>query len=254
MPKELIAALLERGDRTSKPRTNGITIALDVGGLLGPRAIADFADIAGPHCDYVKIAWGSSLITEKLEAKLAAYRDRGITPLLGGTLFEYCWLRGTVPKLVELVRALGVEVEISDGVIDLPRREKLRWIETFARHGQVFSEVGGKIERQSHDWKLAIAEELAAGSKKVVVEGRELGPVGQDIRLDFLETVLAATPLENLVFEALERKQQVFLIKRLGANVNLANIRPEDLLTLESFRLGLKEHTLLHVWERSRKT
>jgi phosphosulfolactate synthase len=245
-----IDALLERGNRTSKPRDTGLTIMIDKG-QLGLAAIGDFAATAGAHCDYAKIAWGSALITANLEDKLAVYREADILPMLGGTLFEYAYLRNKVPLLLSLARDLRIHVEISDGVIDLPRRDRLMWIERFAKEVEVFSEVGGKIKRQSHDWGQIIAEDLAAGSKKVVIEGREIGPVGQDVRVEFVETVLASANPDQLVFEAFERKQQVWLIKRLGSNVNLGNIPPTDLLTLESFRLGLKEHTLLHTWERS---
>jgi phosphosulfolactate synthase len=245
-------ALLDPGVRTAKPRRSGITIIIDKG-QMGQNTISDFADTAGAHCDYAKIAWGSSLITGHLEKKLDAYRSHGITPMLGGTLFEYAYLRDKLPILLTLAKENHLHIEVSDGVIDLPRRDKLAWIERFSKHVEVFSEIGGKINRQNHNWKQVIDEELAAGAKKVVVEGREIGPVGQEIRVEFVDTVLAATDVDNLVFEAFERKQQIYFIKRIGPNVNLGNIPPTDLLTLESFRLGLKEHTLLHTWERQKQ-
>jgi phosphosulfolactate synthase len=251
VPDEFIRQLLDEQLRTSKPRTHGITVMIDKG-QMGPNTIADFASQASDHCDYAKIGWGSALITGELEQKLDCYRRAGIAPMLGGTLFEYAYLRGKVPVLIDLARRLKVHVEVSDGVIELARKDKLHWIEQLARHVEVFSEIGGKITRQNHDWKQAINEELSAGARKVVVEGREIGPVGQEIRVEFVDTVLAATDPQNLVFEAFERKQQIYFIKRLGPNVNLANIPPTDLLTLESFRRGLKEHTLLHTWERVR--
>ena len=248
MRKDLRDALLDDGVRTSKPRRNGLTVMIDKG-QMGLHTISDFAAQAADHCDFAKIAWGSALITGNLDEKLACYRKHGIVPMLGGTLFEYAFLRNKVPTLLSFVRDLNCHIEISDGVIDLPRRDKLHWIEKFSAHVEVFSEVGGKIVRQSHNWKQVIAEELAAGSRKIVIEGREIAPVGQDFRLEFLDAVSAHGPLENLIFEAFERKQQVYLIKRFGPNVNLGNIPPTDLLTLESFRRGLKEHTLLHTWQ-----
>ena len=247
----LIDALLDKGLRTEKPRQAGITVMIDKG-QLGPNSIEDFAVTSGAHCDYAKIAWGSSLITGNLEEKLDCYRRNGIVPMLGGTLFEYAYMRNRVPALIDFVRSHQAHIEISDGVIQLPRRDKLMWIERIAKHVEVFSEVGGKINRQSHDWKQVIQEEFSAGSKKVVIEGREIGPVGHDIRNEFVETVIASTDTNNLIFEAFERKQQIWLIKRLGPNVNLGNIPPADLLTVESFRRGLKEHTLLHTWEKVR--
>lgn len=245
----LIDKLLDEGLRTEKPRRHGVTIMIDKG-QMGPHTIADFAAQCASHCDYAKIGWGSALITNNLIEKLECYRKNGIAPMLGGTLFEYAYLRGRLPILVDLVRELKVHIEISDGVIDLPRADKLKWISEFAKHTEVFSEVGGKINRQSHDWRKAIPEEFAAGAKKVVIEGREIGPVGQEIRTEFVDTVLQSADPQQLVFEAFERKQQVWFIKLLGPNVNLGNIPPTDLLTLESFRRGLKEHTLLHTWER----
>jgi phosphosulfolactate synthase len=247
-----VAALLDDGLRTKKPRKHGITVMIDKG-QMGPNTIADFVAQASDWCDFAKIGWGSALITANLESKLHGYRSAGVEPMLGGTLFEYAYLRGKVPLLLDLARDLNVHVEISDGVIDLPRKDRLHWIEKFSAHLPVFSELGGKITRQSHDWKKVIAEDLAAGAGKVVIEGREIGPVGQDLRVEFVEMVLASADPQQLVFEAFERKQQVWLVKRLGPNVNLGNIPPTDLLTLESFRVGLKEHTLLHTWEKSRR-
>ena len=250
MTAKLIDALLDRGDRTAKPRTNGLTLMIDKG-QMGIRAIDDFAEIAGGYCDYAKIAWGSALITQNLEAKIERYRHHGITPMLGGTLFEYAYLRGRVPQLLDFAKHYKLHIELSDGVIDMSHKDKLMWLEKFGKHVEVFSEIGGKIDRQARDWKTVVHEELAAGAHKIVVEGREIGPVGHDIRSDFVDEVIEATSLDKLVFEAFERKQQVWMIKRFGPNVNLGNIPPTDLLTLESFRLGLKEHTLLHTFERS---
>src|SRR5690606_13229044 len=127
------------------------------------------------------------------------------------------------------------------------RREKLAWIERFAAHVGVFSEIGRKREQSSRAWAKEIEEEVAAGAAKIVIEGREIGPVGQEIREDLVDELLSAHDPELLIFEALERYQQVWLIGRIGPNVNLANIRPADLLTLECFRRGLKEHTLLQM-------
>lgn len=250
-PSPTIEALLDPGIRTEKPRKLGLTIMIDKG-QMGVRSIDDFAEVAGSYCDYAKIAWGSALITNNLDAKLATYRKHGITPMLGGTLFEYAFLRGKVPQLLEFAKTYQLHIELSDGVIDMPRKDKLHWLEQFGKHVEVFSEIGGKISRQSHDWRQVIAEELRAGARKIVVEGREIGPVGQEIRTEFVDVVVDSTPLENLVFEAFERKQQVWMLKRFGPNVNLGNIPPTDLLTLESFRRGLKEHTLLHTFEALR--
>lgn len=213
---------------------------------LGVQQIRDLAGVAGAHWDYAKIAWGSALITGNLDDKLETYRSEGIAPLCGGTLFEYCHLRGRADELLAVCRERKLHVEISDGVVEMTRAEKLGWIEKFAANGEVFSEVGAKGAPQDLDWEEQIRTELAAGATRVVLEGRQIGPVGGEVREDLVERLVDSFPPELLVFESLERFQQVWLIKHLGPNVNLANILPKDLLTLESFRLGLKEHTLLH--------
>jgi phosphosulfolactate synthase len=243
MREHFLGGLLDSVGRTAKPRSSGITIVLDTG--AGPRAIEDLVAVAGPHCDYAKIAWGSSLITANIDDKIEAYRRADIIPLLGGTLFEYCYLRGQAGRLLESCRGRNIHVEISDGVADIPRADKLRWIEAFAAVGAVFSEVGGKVSPTRGEWKRMVREELAAGASMIVVEGREIGPTGQEIRADLITELVDAFGADVLVFEALERYQQVWLIKQLGPNVNLGNIRMADLMTVEAFRQGLKEHTLL---------
>jgi phosphosulfolactate synthase (CoM biosynthesis protein A) len=160
-----LQALLERGPRSSKPRTFGITMLLDRG-EMGPATIRDLLSVVGAHADYAKLAWASSLVMGDgtLAQKLQVYRDAGVTPLFGGTLFEYAYLHGKVQRVLDFVRDHSICIELSDGVVEVPRAEKLRWIEAFAKHVKVFSEVGGKLEAKKLDWKAAIAEELSAGS------------------------------------------------------------------------------------------
>lgn len=242
-PGALLDGILEPLDRTSKPRSVGITIAIDTG--AGLHAIRDLASVAGAHCDYGKIAWGSALITENLEEKLETYRQVGIEPLLGGTLFEYCYARGRVDRLLGFCREQRIHVEISDGVVKIPRADKLRWIEAFAATGRVFSEVGGKLAPAEGEWTQFVREELDAGAAKVVIEGREIGPRDREVRADLVARLVDAFGAENLVFEALERYQQVWLIRTLGTNVNLGNVRVPDVLMVETLRRGLKEQTLM---------
>jgi phosphosulfolactate synthase len=240
---ELFRAVLDTSERTTKPRAYGLTIALDTG--LGVRKAADLVETCGPHLDYVKIAWGSSLITGNLDAKLDVYRRGGAHPLLGGTLFEYAYLHHKLDELLALVRATKLHIEVSDGSIDIPTDVKLRWIERFGAVTEVWSEIGGKIALHVKDWGEVMRQEFAAGAKMIVVEGRQVGPVGQPIREHFVDELVGlAGGHEKLIWEALERPQQLFFLKKLGCNVNLANIKTDDVLTLESFRRGLKEHTL----------
>lgn len=239
----LFKDVLDTDDRTTKPRRFGLTIALDTG--LGTARAADLVEASGAHLDYVKIAWGSSLITGNVQAKIELYRRAGVVPLLGGTLFEYAYLHGKLEQLLALVRETKLHIEVSDGSIDIPEADKLRWIEKFAAVTGVWSEIGGKINLHVKDWGAVLKQEFAAGASMIVVEGRQVGPVGQPIREHFVDEIVElAGGHEKLIWEALERPQQIFFLKKLGRNCNLANIKTDDVLTLESFRRGLKEHTL----------
>jgi phosphosulfolactate synthase len=234
--------------RTGKPRSHGLTVVIDTG--YGPSRIEDLARVSGEFCDRAKIAWASAIVTGGLEEKVALYRRHDIEPLLGGSLFEYAYLWGKLDQLLSVARELGCAIEISDGVATVPRPDKLRWIETFARELVVFSEVGGKLAAHQLDWTSAIREELSAGARYVVIEGREVGPTGREIRTDLVDEILAAADPDRILFEALERYQQVWFINRLGPNVNLGNIRADDVMVLECFRQGLKEQTMLQVREK----
>jgi phosphosulfolactate synthase len=245
-PLNSLAEVLHRGTRTSKPRSFGLTMLLDRG-EVGPATLRDLLEVVGEHADYAKLAWASALVmgTKTVEKKLQAYRDANVTPLFGGTLFEYAYLQGKLEDLFAVVRDNKICIEISDGIIEIPRPEKLQWIERFAQHVQVFSECGGKLAQKKLDWKTAIQEELAAGAYKVVIEGREIGPAGGDTSTAFVDMVCAAAEPKQLIFEALERKQQIALIKHLGQNVNLGNIPVTETMAVECYRLGLKDRTML---------
>jgi len=240
--------ILARGLRTQKPRNIGITMLLDRG-EMGPATLRDLMTVVGDHADYAKLAWASTLIMGDgtLEQKLDVYRAANITPLFGGTLFEYAYLQNKVPVLLDYIRDRGICIEISDGIVDVPRPEKLHWVETFAKHVRVFSECGGKLATKNLDWKAAIAEELSAGAYKVVIEGREIGPAGGDTSQAFLDMIVAAADPGQLVFEALERKQQVALIQRFGSNVNLGNIPVDQAMAVECYRRGLKDRTMMQM-------
>src|SRR5688572_24590308 len=202
--------ILDRGSRTTKSRSFGITMLLDRG-EMGPSTLRDLLEVVSDHADYAKLAWASSLVMAKgtVEKKLEVYRAANIMPLFGGTLFEYAYLKGHLETLFGYVRDNNICIEISDGIVEIPRPEKLAWIEKFAKHVHVFSEVGGKLAAKQLDWKAAIGEELAAGAKKVVIEGREIGPAGGETSTTFVDMVCQAADPKLLVFEALERKQQI---------------------------------------------
>jgi phosphosulfolactate synthase len=93
--------------------------------------------------------------------------------------------------------------------------------------------------------------ELSAGAIKVIGEAREGGNVGLfrstgEVRSGLVEEILTKIPFEKILWEAPQKAQQVWFIKLLGANVNLGNIAPNEVVSLETIRLGLRGDTFLH--------
>lgn len=93
--------------------------------------------------------------------------------------------------------------------------------------------------------------ELEAGAWKVIGEAREGGNVGLfrssgEVRSGLVEEILTRIPFEKIIWEAPQKEQQVWFIKLLGANVNLGNIAPHEIIPLETIRLGLRGDTFNH--------
>ena len=214
-------------------------------------------DVAGDLIDLVKLGWGTALVTSGVEEKVALYQQAGLDVCLGGTLLEVYSHRGEVELFEDYLEALGLtHVEVSDGTIELPIEEKIELISRFADRYTVYSEVGQKdpdVVVTPAKWVRAIQAELAAGASKVILEGRESGTAGMyrtsgEIRMGLIDEILdAGIDPEKLIFEAPNKASQTWLIKHIGVDVNLANVPPEDVIPLETLRLGLRADTLLDI-------
>jgi len=244
--------LLNLPERSDKPRERGITHVLDKG--LSLTAIDELVETAGPYVDIVKLGWGTAVVAPNLEAKLDRYRSHGIPVVLGGTLTEIAILQGKLDALIQRISRLGLEhVEISDGTITLPHEEKLALIERLSKDFRVMSEVGSKDETNimaPYRWIELIETELAAGAWKVITEARESGTVGifrhdGEVRQGLVDEVAHAVPFNHLLFEAPRKDQQVWFVQKFGSNVNIGNIPPEEVISLETIRLGLRSDTVL---------
>jgi phosphosulfolactate synthase len=98
-------------------------------------------------------------------------------------------------------------------------------------------------------------KELDAGAWKVIAEARESGTVGiyrgsGEVRGGLVEEILTRIPEERIIWEAPMKEQQVWFIKLIGANVNLGNILPHEVIPLETLRLGLRGDTFDHYLQR----
>lgn len=240
-------------ERSAKPRKTGLAMVMDKG--LSVREAEDLMSVAEPYIDIIKLGFGSAYVTPNLENKLAVYRSAGIPVYFGGTLLECFIIRNQFEDYLRLLDKFKVDhVEVSDGSIDMPHDEKCNYIRTIAKSKTVLSEVGSKDEQKiipPYKWIELMKKELDAGSWKVIAEAREGGNVGiyrgtGEVRSGLVEEILWQIPGENIIWEAPNKTQQVWFIKLAGANVNLGNISPAEVLPLETLRLGLRGDTLLH--------
>jgi phosphosulfolactate synthase len=239
-------------DLSLPPREGGLTHVIDKG--LGPRAWEDVLETSGDFIDIVKLGWGTAYVTHNLRAKLDVLRAKPV--VIGGTFFEAVLAQGKVDEYKVWLEDLGLtHVEISDGVIDLPRERKLELVEEFAQDFTVLSEVGSKdseVEFAPAEWTSWLREELDAGAWKVITEAREGGTAGifsksGDVRTDLVGEIAGAVPLEDVIFEAPTKTSQVWFIKQYGPAVNLGNIPPDEVIPLETLRRGLRGDTLKEV-------
>ncbi len=237
--------------RTRRPREYGVTHVLDKG--LGVRAIRDLLDTAADYIDIVKLGWGTGYVTGNLKEKVRLYQDHDIALCFGGTLLEIAIVQGRVDEFRDFLLEMGVtHVEVSDGIATLSPREKAGYIRELSRDFVVLSEVGSKdplVRRSPFKWVEMIERDLEAGAWKVITEARESGTVGlfrhdRTVREELLSVIAERIPSEKLLFEAPVKAQQVYLIKRFGPNVNLGNIAPDEVIPLETLRLGLRGDTM----------
>jgi phosphosulfolactate synthase len=242
--------LLDLPDRSAKPRERGITHLLDRG--LAVVEIDSLIEVAGDYIDIVKLGWGTAIATGNLEAKLERYKRHGIPVVFGGTLTELAIAQGRLDRMVTWLHELGLEhIEVSDGTITIEHERKLEMIETLAKEFTVLSEVGSKDNTRvmaPFRWVEQIERELEAGAWKVIAEARESGTVGifrhdGEVRMGLIDEIAHAVAPDKILFEAPRKDQQVWFVRRFGPDVNLGNISPEEVLSLETIRVGLRSDT-----------
>jgi phosphosulfolactate synthase len=233
-------------------RDGGLTHVLDKG--LGPRGWEDVLETSGDYIDIVKLGWGTAYVTKGLQRKLEVLADKRV--VIGGTFFEVVYARGAFDEYKRWLQDLGIgHVEISDGTIEIPRERKLELIADFARDFTVLSEVGSKdsdVVFAPYEWVEWIKEEKEAGAWKVITEAREGGTAGifrsdGDMRTGLIAEIAHTIDFHDLVWEAPTKASQAWFVKKFGPAVNLGNIPPEEVIPLETLRLGLRGDTLKEV-------
>lgn len=239
--------------RTEKPRSSGFTMVMDKG--LSIREVENFLSANSDFVDIVKLGWATSYLTKNLSEKIQVYRDAGIPVYFGGTLFEAFVIRDQFDDYRKVLDKYGLTfAEVSDGSISMAHDKKCEFIRILSQDVTVLSEVGSKDAAKiipPYKWIEQMQKELEAGSWKVIGEAREGGTVGLfrdsgEVRQGLVEEILTKIPEDKIIWEAPQKEQQVWFVKLLGANVNLGNIAPNELIPLETIRLGLRGDTFDH--------
>ncbi len=236
--------------RPAKPRKEGLTMMMDKG--LSLRQVEDFIESSAEFTDFVKLGFGTSIITNKLKDKLNLYKQANIRPYFGGTLFEAFVVRNMFSDYMKYIETFGLDLaEVSDGSMMIPHAKKLEYIKTLAKNVTVISEVGSKIKGvliPPSAWVEMMKAELDAGAFKVIAEARESGTIGiynsdGSVNEALIKTISDNLDPSSIIWEAPIGKQQVWFVKLFGAGVNLGNIAPDTVFALECLRLGLRGDT-----------
>jgi phosphosulfolactate synthase len=236
--------------REEKPRSTGLTMMMDKG--LSIKQAESFIETCAPYTDIIKLGFGTSLLTPNNAQKVKLYHEANLKVYVGGTLFEAFLARNKFDEYQKYIDSLGIQcAEVSDGSIVIPHDIKCELIAKLAKNYTVLSEVGSKeagILIAPNRWISMMKAELEAGSWKVIAEARESGTVGiyrpnGTAHVALVNKIVRNVKMESILWEAPAKSQQAWFIKQFGANVNLGNIAYDDVIPLETLRLGLRGDT-----------
>ncbi len=240
-------------ERTERPRNSGITMVMDKG--ISLRQAEDFVESYSDYVDFVKLGFGTSVVSKNVKEKIKLYKNAGIKTYLGGTFFEACIARGKFDDYQKFIDAYGLDsAEVSDGSIEMAHDSKCEYISKLAKNFTVLSEVGSKEEGiiiHPAKWVSMMKAELEAGSFKVIAEARESGTVGIFHKNGSAHSMLITRitnkiKVEDIIWETPQKSQQVYFINLFGANVNVGNIGVDDVIPLETLRIGLRGDTFFN--------
>jgi phosphosulfolactate synthase len=241
---------LELPERDHKPRSRGLTHVLDKGTTTA--ALEAQLSQTGNLIDVLKIGWGIAYVDPTVRDRVALCNAAGVTVCLGGTLLEVCVAQGQVDNLRRWAAGIGVTaLEVSDGLQAITPERKTELVRSLSADFTVLAETGAKDGHApvvTEQWLAEMEADLAAGATWVIAEGRESGTVGLyhddgSVRVELVEAIAARLPMDRVIFETPRKAQQVEFIRRFGAGVNLGNVPPEEVLPLETLRLGLRADT-----------
>ena len=242
----------------NKPREKGITMMKDDG--LGLGATEDMLQTVGEYLDLAKLVTGTSALLplKHLQKKISLYQEYDVEPFPGGMFLEYAHYQGKVKEFFEGCVEAGYRLlEVSDNALPFDDQTRERLVKTAgADYGlKVLGEVGNKHVCTDVK-KLVTSIELClqAGCWKVLVEAAELYVDGV-FQEDLIAGIRENIPIEKIIFELPGEwihdihAHQVYTLKlwlmdKIGTDVNLANVEPKDILTTAALRAQIHANTL----------
>jgi phosphosulfolactate synthase len=237
--------------RSPKPRSDGLTHVLDKGlSLVG---LESLIQTARESIDIVKLGWGTAYVSDGVKAKVALCRSADIHLCPGGTLLEICDRQDRIDDYVRWLERLGVtHVEVSNGALGMTIAHKRELIHRLAQEFVVLSECGSKnpaVDVIAASWVAEMRGDLDAGASLLIAEARESGTVGLyrpdgRVRAELVDALVADLPPDRIIFEAPRKDQQAWFVRRLGPSASLGNIPADEVIALETLRLGLRSDTL----------
>lgn len=240
---------------TEKPRSKGLTMVVDFG-LSIPQQRA-LLEMASSYIDLGKVAVGSARLYEEsyLREKLDLYKSFQVRPFVGGQFLEFVvgteGVAGAGRFFKEAARVGFEVVEVSDNTVPLTPEQRRELIRMGIDNGlSIFGEVGSKNDVTDLQVLLGQASDaFEAGAELVLVEAAELAKDGKPDR-EMIDAIRAELDVSKVLFElggpwisgvtlseVYDFKK--FLIHEFGPDVNMANIKPDDVIDLETNRVGL---------------
>jgi phosphosulfolactate synthase len=202
-------------------------------------------------CLKISMACWQIAAEEITVGKIKKARELGIPVCAGGGPFEVATYFDVLPEYFDLCAGLGMSrVEAGEGFTmhglnpdDVVRLAEVRGLEVQfevgEKHGGQFTpDVVNECISEGRRW-------LDAGAKQIVIEAREsaedIGVFGSSGQFDATsaDRFVNAFGMEQTVFEAPDKSSQFALLNHFGPDVNLMNVRLEELLRVEIYRRGL---------------
>jgi phosphosulfolactate synthase len=212
----------------------------------------DMLEDFGQFIDVVKFGIGTAYTTPRLVEKIKGYRNAGLIVYFGGTLFEKFYAQDKLDAYADFLKQHDVNhIEISSGTLDIAIEEQVELVHRFKGDFTCFCEVGTKdtsTVMPPSVWIDQMGQLLEAGAAYVIAEGRDSGTAGifrpsGELRMGLVSDLADKIGMEHVIFEAPTHASQMVMINQFGPNVNLGNIKPSDVLILETQRQGLRYET-----------